>query len=117
MMLFEEEDPLKLRYVELLQVEEERRKALKNMELRQEKTKRSFDKRDKPRAFKEGDLVLKWDVLKRRQGQHNKYDKFWSGPFVITACKEKNAFQLSTSDGEVMHILVNGIHLKSLFKG
>lgn len=87
------------------------------MEQKQDQTKRSFDKKEKFRDFKEGDLVLKWDVLKSRPRRHGKFDNFWSCPFVITAYKENNAFQLSTTKGEELKIPVNGIQLKLCFQG
>lgn len=63
-----------------------------------------------------GDLVLKWDVLRSKPGHHSKFDKISSGPFVISECKEHNAYQLSTMEGDAMPIPVNGIHLKACFE-
>lgn len=116
LMLFEEDDPLGLRYAKLLELEEERRNALRKMEYQQIQTKRVFDKKSRLRSFKEGDLVLKWDVLKSKLGHHNKFDHMWAKPFLITECKEHNAFQLATMEGNVLPIPVNGIHLKPCFK-
>ena len=75
-----------------------------------------FDKKSKLRNFKEGDLVLKWDVLKSRLGHHNKFDRMWVGPFLIAECKEHNAFQLATMEGDVLPIPENGICLKPCFE-
>lgn len=74
--------------------------------------KNTFDKRAKPRDFIVGDLVFKWNEFKSRAGRNSKFDAMWDGPYVITECKEHNAFQLSKMTGEVFSIPVNGIHLK-----
>ena len=105
-----------VRYAELMELEEMWDKEMKDMEYHQLQMKRSFDKKSTVKVFKEGDVVLRWDVLKSRPGQHTKFDKMWSGPFIITECKEHNAFQLSKMNGERLHILVNGIHLKPCFE-
>jgi len=34
--------------------------------------------------FQVGDLVLKWDALKEKKGNHGKFDALWIGPFVIS---------------------------------
>ena len=49
--------------------------------------KRSFDKKAKSRVFREGYLVLKWDVDIEKVGRHSKFDTLWSGPNVIISCK------------------------------
>ena len=67
------------------------------------------------RIFKEGDLVLKWDADRDKPSRQSKFDAMRSGPFIITNYKEANAFLLSRPNGEVLPILVNGIHLKLFF--
>ena len=116
LVLFEPSDHMAVRYAQLLELEEIRSKAMQNMEFQELQTKRAFDKKARSRSFKVGDLVLKWDELKSRPGKHSKFDAFWSGPFIIIECKEHNAFQLSTMDGDVLPISVNGIHLKPCFE-
>lgn len=86
------------------------------MECYQLQTKIFFHKRATPKLFKEGDLVLRWDVLKSRPGHHSKFDHMWSGPFMVSECKEHNAYQLSNLEGSVLPIPVNGIHLKHYFE-
>jgi len=99
-----------------MELEESRDKAMATMEHHQLQTKRNFDKKATPRHFRVGDMVLKWDELRNRPGKHSKFDSMWSGPFLITECKEHNAFQLSNMNGENLHIPVNGIHLKRCFE-
>ena len=57
-MLFGEDDPLKLRYARLLELEEERHTTLQKMEYQQIQSKRVFDNKFRPISFKEGDLFL-----------------------------------------------------------
>lgn len=90
--MFEERDPMSIRYTELMKLKETRDKAMKTLEYHQLRTKKTFDKKAKAKFFREGDLVLKWDVLKSGQGKHTKFDHFWAGPFIITECKEHNTF-------------------------
>ena len=82
------------------------------MEYQQLQAKCTFYKRETTRSFKDGYLVLEWEVLKSRPGHHNKFDHMWAGLFLIAECKEHNAFQLATMEGDVLPIPVNEIHLK-----
>lgn len=75
-----------------------------------------FDKKSRLRNSKEGDLVLKWDVLKSRLGHHNKFDHMRDRLFLSAECKEHNAFQIATIEGNVLPIPMNGIHLKPCFE-
>lgn len=111
-----EQDPLAVRYAQLMELEETRSKAMKSLEYHQLQTKRVFDKKSTPRVFREGDVVLKWDELKSKPVKHTKFDNFWSGPFVITKCKEHNSFHLSKMDGDILPLIVNGLHLKRCFE-
>lgn len=116
LVLFEEGDPMQVCYAQLMELEEKRSKAIQAMEYQQIQVKKSFEKRARARDFNVGDVVLKWDELKSRSGKHTKFDSFWGGPFVILECKEHNAYQLSTMEGDILSIPVNGIHLKRYFK-
>lgn len=111
----EENDAMTVRMVELLELEEARNKSMQVIEAHQAQVKRNFDKKVVHRMLQEGDLVLKWDADKAKAGRHSKFDAMWSGPYIITSCKEANAFYLSRLDGEVLPISVNGIHLKPYF--
>ncbi|KAH9302549.1 hypothetical protein KI387_014132, partial [Taxus chinensis] len=97
-------EPMEARYVELMELEEIRRHAMQTMEKDQAMIKRTFDKKAKERTFQEGDLVLKWDADREKLGRHSKFDAIWSGPYMVTGCKNNNSFQLSTLDGEELPI-------------
>lgn len=44
-------------------------------------------------------------------GQHTKFEALWKGPFRISACKEKNAYELEDLEGNALGKLVNDIYL------
>lgn len=110
-----EDDAMSIRMVELMELEENRKKAMQILEVHQQQVKRNFDKKARVRIFREGNLVLKWGVDRAKIGRHSKFDPYWSAPYLITSCKQANAFQLSRPNGEVLPILVNGIYLKPYF--
>ena len=86
------------------------------MEFQKIQIKKSFDRKEQAREFNVGDMVLKWDVLKSWPGHHNKFDHMWAGPFQIAECKQHNAYQLTTMEGDVLPIPMNGIYLKPCFE-
>ncbi len=106
---------MSVRMAKLMELEEKRDKAMKTLGLHQQQVKMNFDRRARDRTFKEGDLVLKWDVDRAKLGRHSKFDALWSGPYLISSYKQANAFQLSRPNGEVLPIPVNGIYLKACF--
>ena len=81
----------------------------------QQATKKWFDRKARPQAFKFRDLVLKWDADRAELRHHSKFDVIWSGPYIINSYKEANSFELTHLDGGALQIPVNGIHLKRFF--
>lgn len=110
-----EDNAMSVRMAELMELEEKRSRAIKTLEVHQQKVKKSFDRKSRFRIFREGDLVLKWDSDREKPGRHSKFDPLWSGPYLISSCKQSNAFQLSRPNGEILPIPVNGIYLKPYF--
>ncbi|KAH9307482.1 hypothetical protein KI387_035393, partial [Taxus chinensis] len=79
------------------------------MEKEQTLIKRNFDKKAKARTFQVGDLVLaKWDADRAKPGRIHIQNLM---PFGVASTwsqngkgtKKRNAFQLSTLDGEELH--------------
>ena len=62
-------------------LEEERMKAIKNLEKYQKKTKNWYNKKVKPRQLLPGDFVLK---RKRNKDTVRKFQQKWKGPYLIT---------------------------------
>ena len=110
-----EDDAMKVRMAEIMELEEKRSQAMQTLETHQHQVKKSFDRKDRVKIFREGDLVLKWDANSEKLGRHSKFDTLWSGPYLIVSCKQANASQLSKPGGEVLPIPVNGIYLKPYF--
>lgn len=110
-----EDNAMSVRMAELLELEEKRNRAMESLEIHQQQVKRSFDKKAKVRVFREGDLVLKWDSNRAKPGKHSKFDPLWSGPYLISECKQNTTFQLSRPNRDILPIPVNGIHLKPCF--
>lgn len=71
-----DEDLLKIIFVELMELEEIRKKVVKTMELHQEHVKRYFDKNSVARMLREGEIVLKWDEERTKPGKHTIFDSF-----------------------------------------
>ena len=82
-----EDDAMSIRMAELMELEEKRDKAMQTLEVHQQQVKRNFDKKARVRIFREGDLVLKWDVDRVKLGRHSKFDTLWSGPYLIASYK------------------------------
>ena len=72
---------------------------MQTLDSHQQQVKMNFDRKAEARIVKEGDLVLKWDANRAKLGRPSKFDSIRSGPYVITCCKEANAFQISRLDG------------------
>ncbi|XP_059070606.1 uncharacterized protein LOC131860242 [Cryptomeria japonica] len=94
-----EEQPMETRLAQLMELEETRKEAFRKLEIHHSQMKKTFDKKEVSRTFNEGDLVFKWDKLKRRPSRHTDFDAMWDGPYIITEKKKHNAFQLSKPDG------------------
>ena len=67
----------------------------------QKRIKEAFDRKEKMDNFQIGDLVLKWDALKEKKGNHGKFDALWTRPFVIAQIQGNNTFMLQSVEGEI----------------
>jgi hypothetical protein len=110
-----DEDFRQNRIDQLIELDENRRKALDQSIRNQEKVKKTFDKSSKQRDFQIGDTVLLWDKRKEKPGNHGKFDSLWTGPYIIQDVAGKNSFFLSRLDGEKLMLPVNGQLLKLFF--
>eukprot|EP00253_Pinus_taeda_P028834 PITA_28834 len=108
----EEEDMAK-RITDLAEVHQIREQLVERAAAHQRKIKEAFDKKTKAYNFRVGYLVLKWDTLKKKKGNHGKFDAFWTGPFIVSQIQENNTFVLKSMGGEaVFDGPVNGQFLK-----
>ena len=100
---------------QIIQLDENRRKALDHSIRNQDKIKRTFDKSARPRPFQIGDTILLWDERRDKLGKHGKFDSLWMGPYIIYDMAGTNPFLLNTMEGEKLILLVNGQQLKLFF--
>eukprot|EP00253_Pinus_taeda_P015535 PITA_15535 len=108
----EEEDMAK-RITDLAEVHQIREQLVERSATHQQRIKDAFDRRAKTNNLRVGYLVLKWDVMKERKGNHRKFDALWTGPFIISQIQGNNTFILQSMEGEtVFDGLVNGRFLK-----
>lgn len=76
----EQNGPMEVWLVELLEVQEKRENSLIAMTNHQQVIKRWFDKRASNQGLKCGALVLKYNEKAVKLGQHGKFDSLWEGP-------------------------------------
>jgi hypothetical protein len=110
-----DEDFHQNRIDQIIELDENRRKALNQSIRNQEKIKRTFDKSSRQRDFQTGDTILLWDKRREKPGSHGKFDSLWAGPYIIQDIAGKNSFFLSRLDGEKLPLPVNGQLLKLFF--
>ena len=101
---------------QLIELDENRRKAFDHSLKSQDKVKKTFDKFSRQRDFQVGDTILLWDKKKEKTGKNGKFDSLWTGPYLIHSIAGTNNFNLSHLDGEVLPLPVNGQLLKIFFK-
>jgi hypothetical protein len=78
-------------------LEEERMKAIQNLEKYQKKTKSWYNKKVRPRQLSPSDVVLK---RKRNEDTVGKFQRKWDGPYLITRTNKLGAFHLADMNGE-----------------
>ena len=100
---------------QIIELDENRRKALDHSIRNQDKIKGTFDKSAKPRPFQIGDTVLLWDKRREKPRKHGKFDNLWLGPYIIYDMADTNSFLLNTMEGERLLLPVNGQQLKVFF--
>ena len=78
-------------------LEEQRMKAIQNVEKYQKETKNWYNKKVKPRQLSSGDFILK---RKRNEDTVGKFQQKWKGPYLITRTNKLGAFHLANMNGE-----------------
>lgn len=94
------------RYDQLNLIEEKRMTSLCHGQLYQKRMKQAFDKKVRPREFKEGDLVLK-KILAFQPDSRGKWTPSYEGPYVVKKAFSGGAMTLQTMDGEELPRPVN----------
>ncbi|XP_039683803.1 uncharacterized protein [Medicago truncatula] len=102
------------RYDQLNLIEEKRMTALCHGQLYQKRMKQAFDKKVRPREFKEGDLVLK-KIFSFQPDSRGKWAPNYEGPYVVKKAFSGGAMTLQTMDGEELPRPVNTDAVKKYF--
>lgn len=71
-----------------------------------------FDRRERERDFKEGDLILRWNSRKEEKGKHGKFDNIWFGLLAISEVKGNKNFVLHNLEGIYSTYPINRRFLK-----
>ena len=111
-----EEEKDKQRLAQLEELNEKRLKAQHQIELYQARMARAYNKGIKLRTFEKGELVLM--VRRPMEITHKSKGKFqpkWEGPFVIETVYSNGAYRLTTMEGDVLMMPINGKYLKKYY--
>ena len=76
--------------------------------------KTTFDKKVKPRVFREGDLVLK-KILFPKSEPRGKWAPNYEGPYVVKKAFSGGALTLTTMDGGALPHSINANAFKKYF--
>jgi hypothetical protein len=96
---FNEEDQVEARELDSNVLEEERNKALTNMQKYRESLKRFYHKSVVPRELETGELVLKKDI---RTKDRHKISSYSEGPFIVVDITAPGAYVLAVVDGAML---------------
>ena len=102
------------RFDQLNLIEEKRMTALCHGQLYQKRMKKAFDKKVKPREFREGDLVLR-KIMSFNTDSRGKWTPNFEGPYVVKKAFSGGALILETMDGEEFPRPMNADAVKKYF--
>jgi hypothetical protein len=106
--------PMEQRLLNLESLDEDRWSSLQNNEAAKKRSKATFDRHVNLRSFREGDLVLAYDIAHDTFG-HDKFKSLWHGPYIIQHCLTKGAYILASLEGLAVKEPVNGLYLKKFY--
>ena len=75
---------------------------------------RAYNKKVRPRLFKEGDTVLK-RILPVQDEAKGKFAPNWQGPFIVKKILPEGALILTEMDGQVLPQPINSDMCKKFF--
>ena len=102
------------RYDQLNLIEDKCMAALCHGQLYLKRMKKAFDKKVKPRVFREGDLVLR-KIIYLNFDSKGKWTPNYEGPYVIKKAFSGSALILETMDGEEFPRPLNADVVKKYF--
>ncbi|KAI5437755.1 hypothetical protein KIW84_023752 [Lathyrus oleraceus] len=95
----QEAEWVRTRYEELSLIEEKRLVAICHRQLYQQRMKRVFDRKVRPRVYHVGDMMLK-RILPPQNDRRGKWTPNYEGPFVVKKVFSGGALLLTTMNGE-----------------
>ena len=95
-------------------IEEKRITALCHGQLYQKRMKKAFDKKVKPREFREDGLVLR-KIMSFNTDSRGKWTPNFEGPYVVKKALFGGAWILKTMDGEELPCPMNADGVKKYF--
>ena len=102
------------RYDQLNLIEEKRMDAMAHGQLYQVRMKNAFDKKVRPREFKEGELVLKRRIS-QQPDPRGKWTPNYEGPYVVKKAFSGGALILTHMDSVELPNPVNADIVKKYF--
>ncbi|XP_045822052.1 uncharacterized protein LOC123914933 [Trifolium pratense] len=110
----EEAEWAQTRFDQLNLIEEKRLTALCHGQLYQQRRNKAFDKKVRPREFREGELVLK-KILPIHKDSRGKWTPNYEGPYVVKKAFSGGALILATMDEEEFPLPVNADVVKKYY--
>jgi hypothetical protein len=101
-----------MRFKQLNLIDEKRLAAICHHQLYQSRIAKAYNKKVRPRVFKEGDLVLKKISIGE---DHSKWAPNYEGPYVVKKAFSGGALILTSMDGEDMPRPVNSDVVKKYY--
>lgn len=83
-------------------------------QLYQKRMKNTFDKKVRPREFREGDLMLK-KILPPYNDSWGKWNPNYESPYIVKKVFSGGELDLTTKDGEKLHNSMNVDAIKKYF--
>ena len=106
--------PIEQHFLNLESLAEDRRSSLQNNEVAKKWSKATFDRHVNLRSFREGDLVLAYDIAHDTLG-HGKFESLLHGSYIIQHCLTKGAYILASPKGLSLKEPINRLFLKKLY--
>ena len=110
----EEAEWVQARYDQLNLIDEKRLAAICHGQLYQNRMKKAFDKKVRPREFREGDLVVK-NIISVQKDHRGKWMSNYEGPYVVKKVFSGGALILTRMDEEELLLPVNSNTVKKFY--
>jgi len=107
----EEAEWVQARYDQLNLIDEKRLVTVCHGQLYQNRMKKAFDKKVRPREFREGDLVVK-KIIYVQKDHRGKWMSNYEGPYVVKKVFSRGALILTRMDGKGLSLPVNSDAVK-----